>query len=232
MLQNSSTRDSITQIGETTNPLEIVDALNSYFANIGSKLASKIPPARIELDFSSKEDIPFLDLQHTTPEEVSKLLMEISDAKATGDDEIPVGFLKMCINTVSKVISHIINLSISTKIVQKRWKTAVVTPSYKDEDRTSMSNYRPISVLPVVSKVMERIVHNQVYSHLRRHSLLSEAQFEFRKYHSTSACILKLLNNIYFNMDRGMMTGVVFLDLKKAFDTVDHNIFAPKAEHI
>ena len=101
----------------------------------------------------------------------------------------------------------------------------------KDGDRNSTSNYRPISVLPVVSKVMERIVHDQVYEHIRLHSLLSEAQFRFRKYHSTSTCILKLLNNIYLNMDKGQLTGVVFLGLKKAFDTVDHEILLNNSEH-
>ena len=109
-----------------------------------------------------------------------------------------------------------------------KWKAAIVTPLYEDGDRGCASNYRPISVLPVASKIMERIVHNQVYDHLRQHSLLSEAQFGFRKYHSTTTCILKLLDHIYMNMDQGDLTGVVFLDLKKAFDTVDHSILINK----
>ena len=68
----------------------------------------------------------------------------------------------------------------------------------------------------------------QIYDHLSANNLLSEAQFGFRKHHSTSTCILKLLNDVYLNIDRGMMTGVVFLDLKKAFDTVDHEILLAK----
>ena len=107
-------------------------------------------------------------------------------------------------------------------------KTAIITPLYKEGDRNLASNYRPISVLPVISKVMERLIHDQVYDHIREHGLLSEAQFGFRKHHSTTTCILKLLDHIYLNMDKGMMTGVVFLDLKKAFDTVDHEILLHK----
>ena len=96
------------------------------------------------------------------------------------------------------------------------------------KDWDSTSNYRPNSVLPVISKIMERIIHDQVYEHLREHALLSEAQFRFRKYHSTATCILKLLSHIYSNMDIGALTGVVFLDLKKSFDTVDHIILLNK----
>ncbi len=224
ILRNSTKKDQITQIGESTDPVEIVNSINSFFANIGSELSERIAPSTLELNFDSIPNIPFLELELTTPEEVSKLLMSISDAKATGDDETPVRFLKMCIDTVSILLCYVINLSITTGVVPARWKTAVVTPLYKEGDRCSASNYLPISVLPVALKVMERIVHNQIYAHLRKYSLLSEAQFGFRKYHSTSTCILKLLNNIYLNMDKGMMTGVVFLDLKKAFDTVDHTI--------
>ena len=123
-----------------------------------------------------------------------KLLKAISDSKATGDDEVPVRFLKMNIELVSDIVCHITNISIRTQLVPTKWKTAIVTPIYKEGDRNTASNYRLISILPVVSKVMERIVHLQIYEHLREHSLLSEAQFGFRKYHSTTTCILKLLD--------------------------------------
>ena len=73
----------------------------------------------------------------------------------------------------------------------------------------------PKSILPAISKFMERVIHAQVQSHLNEHNLLSEAQFGFRKNHSTSTCILKLLDDIYYNMESGKLTGVVFLDLKR-----------------
>ena len=79
------------------------------------------------------------------------------------------------------------------------------------------NNYRPISILPAVSKILERVIHSQLYAHISNHGLLSPAQFGFRKHHSTATCILALLDKIFKNMDGNKLTGVVFLDLKKAF---------------
>ncbi len=104
----------------------------------------------------------------------------------------------------------------------------MMTPLYKENDRNEACNYRPISILPAVSKILERTIHNQLYTHITDNNLLSSAQFGFRKNHSTSTCILSLIDRIYKNMDANKLTGVVFLDLKKAFDTVDHNILLKK----
>ncbi len=181
LLQNSKPNNNITTINDKTDPLEIVTELNDFFSSIGTQLAQKIPLSNLELNFNSRPNIPFLELEHADVEEVSKLLMAISDSKATGEDEIPVRFLKLCLETVKPIITYIINLSIDTNKVPTKWKTAIITPLYKDGDRNSTSNYHPISVLPVISKIMERIVHNQIYDHLRKHTMLSEAQFGFRK---------------------------------------------------
>ena len=85
-----------------------------------------------------------------------------------------------------------------------------------------------ISILPALSKILERIVHSQLYEHIDKHNILSNAQFGFRKGHSTSSCILNLLDTVYKNVENNKLTGVIFLDLKKAFDTVDHNILLNK----
>ena len=126
------------------------------------------------------------------------------------------------------IISDIINLTIDTNEIPVGWKRALITPLFKEGDRNSAANYRPISILPAISKVMERIIHTQIHNHIPQHSLLLEAQFGFRKNPSTATCILKLTDIIYKNMDSGLLTGVVFLDLKKAFDTVNHEILLNK----
>ena len=228
LLQNTTKRDQINSIDNLTNLIDIVNALNDYFTNVGANLANRIPTSDLELNFDNNPNIPLLELVETTPEEVRELLLGISDSKATGEDEIPVPFLKMAIDTTSNIICYIINLSFRTLTVPDKWKVALIAPIYKDGDRNLPNNYRPISILPVISKVMEKIVHKQVYEHLCTNKLMSETQVGFRKHHSTSTCIFKLLDSIYLNINKGLMTGVVFLNLKRAFDTVYRDILLSK----
>ena len=137
-------------------------------------------------------------------------------------------FLKCNPVVIIPILTYIINLSLSTLKVPHGWKRAEVIPLFKDGSKTDPSNYRPISVLPAASKILEKCVHKQVYSYLTECEVLSKAQFGFRKVHSTTTCILNLLDYLYKCMDNGKLVGVVFLDLKKAFDTVDHDILLKK----
>ena len=95
------------------------------------------------------------------------------------------------------------------------WKIARVTPLLKAGNRSDMGNYRPISVLPIMGKVLERVVHDQLYSFLEDHNLLHPAQSGFRPAHSTITCTLSVLNDIYLGFDKKCVTGAVFLDLKR-----------------
>ena len=101
-------------------------------------------------------------------------------------------------------------------------KFSKIAPVYKSDERTIMDNYRPISVLPVISKVFERVVHNQRYDYLEANNMLSERQFGFCNKSSTQHAVTFFSVFIRTNMDKDLMTGAVFIDLQKAFDTVDH----------
>ena len=118
---------------------------------------------------------------------VLKLIQSIPLNKASGLHGISAKLLKEAGPIVSASLTYIINRSLTTGIFPNDWKVARVTPSYKDDVKTNPNNCRPISVLPIVSKLIERIVFNQLYAFLMRHDLLADAQSGFRPYHSTLA---------------------------------------------
>ena len=126
---------------------------------------------------------------------------------------------------------HIFNLSISTGLVPDQLKLAKVVPIYKSGDSDLCNNYRPISVLPVFSKIFERIIHKRLYNFLTRNSLLHSSQFGFRKNFSSYMAVLEAYNNIVSHLDKGEHTAGIFLDLSKAFDTISHDILITKLQH-
>lgn len=144
-----------------------------------------------------------------------KLLNKLS--KGAGLDKIPNRIICECSDLISPYITLIFNLSLSTGVFPDNWKSAKVTPIFKQGDKRNMNNYRPISVISAVAKVFERIV-NQLFSYLNEHNVLSNHQFGFRSLHSTMTTLLEATDNWALNIDRGLVNAVVFLDFQKAFD--------------
>ena len=131
---------------------------------------------------------------------------------------------------VVKPLTRILNESLSQGTVPSERKYAKIIPLYKKGMSTDMDNYRPISVLPVVSKVSERVVHHQLHSFLSEHKLLSPFQCGFRRNHSTEFPAIAFSDYIRSGVDLGLLTEAVFIDLRKAFDSVDHEILISKLE--
>ena len=122
----------------------------------------------------------------------------------------------------------IFNRSINTGIFPTDWKCSKVIPLFKKGERRDLNNYRPISIIPVVAKVFERIIYNQVYAFLVDNNLLTSSQSGFRSLHSTVTTLLEATNCWAYNIDSGNVNSVIFIDLKKAFDTVDHKVLLSK----
>ena len=131
---------------------------------------------------------------------------------------------------ISDSLKHIFNQAITLSLFPDDWKTARVIPLYKNGQRNVAENYRPISVLPAISKIMEKILYDQLYCYLSKFRLLSDGQFGFPKFHATATALLDCTNDGYVNLDKKMFNLVVQIDLKKAFDTVDHRILLRKLE--
>ena len=132
---------------------------------------------------------------------------------------------------VAPSLTDIFTKSILTGIYPTEWKLARVTPIFKKGSKSDINNYRPISVIPVVSKVLEKLVYDQLYHYLNDNKLLSSCQSGFRSLHSTITALLEATNSWSVNIDNGFLNGVVFIDLKKAFDTIDHEIILRKMSY-
>ena len=148
--------------------------------------------------------------------------MNLKRNKATGCDDLPASLIDDGANEIAGPLSLLLNRCLEIAIFPSSEKLSKVLPVYKSGDGTTMDNYRPISVPPVLSKVFERVVHTQLYDYLEGNNLLSKRQFDFRNKSSTQHAVTMFSDFIRANVDRGYMTGAVFLDLRKAFDTVDH----------
>ena len=159
------------------------------------------------------------------------MLKELKPRKATGIDGIPSRLLKDGADALATPLSAIFNLSIQQNVIPAEWKKAKVTPLHKSGAKDNPQNYRPISVLPVVSNVLERLIHKQLASYFDEHGLLCMSQSGFRRKHSPETAVTYFADEILMNMDKGEVTGSVFIDLAKAFDTVDHEILISKLKY-
>ena len=136
--------------------------------------------------------------------------------------------LKDAALVLTKPLTFIINLSLETGVVPSEWKVAKVIPLYKSGSQAEIDNYRPISILPTLSKILEKIVYKQLMAHFERHNLLFEYQFGFRPNRSTELAVTYFTDFIRKEADSGKATGAVFIDLTKAFDTISHSIMLSK----
>ena len=203
---------------------------NKFFSSIAKNLCSvfkdhtlpRILAPRVNNDFT---------LQEVSANFVRHELSKLKSSKATGLDKIPAKLLKDASSVIAKPITYLINLTISSGEIPSQWKEAKVTPIFKAGKKDDENNYRPISVLPLVSKVMERAVQVQLLAFFEINKVLSVYQSGFRKKHSTETAVVHLVDHILEHMDKQQLTGAAFIDLKKAFDLVDHKCLLHKLEH-
>ena len=214
-----------------TNPSDIVNKFNSYFTNVGSVLSSKIPQSNIScLYFMGQRNPNIFSFEAVKEIEVSSLIRDLDDS-AAGCDDLSSKVIKLGLDYILKPLTHIINCSLITGIVPSKLKIARVTPIFKNGSKHLFSNYRPISVLPVLSKVLEKIVHVQISNFLNDCNIINPNQFGFQEKKSTSSAVLKLTDYILSSIDDYNHVIGIFIDLAKAFDTVDHGILIKKLEH-
>ena len=212
---------------------KIVNEFNKYYVSVGSRLASSIqvPQNKCYQDFLPQPTRHTLKFKKVDQESVLKQLDSLKPKSSCGFDNISNKLLKYVKNEVVGAITLIINQCIEIGVFPDLLKIAKVTPIFKKGHKYLFENYRPVSVLPSVSKVFEKVIFKQLYDYFMTNKLLYSSQYGFRKYHSTELAILELTNRVIKEMDQNRIPINIYLDLSKAFDTLDHNILLNKLEY-
>ena len=222
----------ITEHKTLTKNSEIASAFNTYFTNIASTLKSELysqtnSTVRTTTDPQRRvtEDMKLIDC---SPIEISEIIKTFKN-KATSDTAVQA--LKHTNQIVSPIICNIITASFEQGIFPSELKLAKVIPLHKSGSRSELSNYRPISLLPLFSKIYEKAMHKRLYHHLEQNNSIFNAQFGFRAGHSCEHALLTAQNSILSTLNKKEVAVLLLIDFSKAFDMVDHKILLNKLEH-
>ena len=215
--------------GDIVPENQTANYINEFFIGIGPKLAASLNK---EWNYGGIEAEERIEDIIVTNEEIEELSEGINTNKASGLPNISTWVLKEAFLSKTNVIANIINASFEKCKCPDTWKIANVVPLQKDGNKQLVSNLRPVSLLPIQSKIIERIVHKRIFDHLQNNDLLCKEQGGFREGHSTVSTASYFINEIYKAINQKKYTLVAYLDIKKAFDTVNHNILLKKCKKL
>ena len=223
------------KIGSITydNPADISNGLASYFANVGLNYSNAITKSTVKItDYLKrlKKNEKSMFLAPTNKYEIEKLICNLPNKNSSGYDLINNKLLKLIKDEIAKPLEIIFNQSIACGIFPDKMKLAEIVPLYKNKSRTEPGNYRPISLLPTISKVLEKIMYKRTYKFLTENNQIYHSQYGFRVGHSCENAIGDLVSHVLKNQQQSKYTAALFLDLSKAFDTLNHELLLPKLE--
>ena len=213
------------------NDIKNCSIFKNNFSSLAQNLASKLPllpniftESNIASYYNNNavsKDLNF-QLLEMSPEKTSSILKGLNPSKAAGIDNLSGKFLKDGAHVLAQPISQLCNLSIKLNSFPRSCKIAKVKPLFEKGSQADPQNYRPISLLPLLSKIIERIVHDQTENFLSKNKILYRFQLGFRKNYSTNTCLGHLTDKITTGFEKGLFTGMILIDLQKVFDTIDH----------
>ena len=216
------------------DPQGIANGVNNFFVNVGPNTEKEIPltpPDRIAPVYYLKNRNQFnFIVAHISTEEILDIIKSLEN-KSTGPSSIPIKLLSLIPDLIVLPICRIINTSFTTGVFPDALKIVKVIPIHKGGSTQDMNNFRPISLLSIFDKIMEKLMHKRLYQFLEEHNILFENQFGFRKQKSTIHALIQITEQIKETIEKGKFGCGIFIDLKKAFDTVNHKILLTKLDH-
>jgi len=236
VVKNISLRNE-TNTGTLTDPKLISEAFNDYFVNIvedvtGSNSTTLSADITVNNNDKAIQDCikREFNFRFVDAKEVEKVINSLKNKNSLGHDDIPVKVIKISKHYLSKVLSHLINSSFVSGIFPKQLKKSKVISIHKKSDNKTKSNYRPISILPIISKIYEKIVSNQFTNYLEENRIFNNIQHGFRPGKSVITAAVSFIESIIESVDKGEYTTGIFMDLSKAFDSVSHPILIQKLQ--
>ena len=216
-----------------SDPSKIANSFNKYFSSIASKLQAEIhPPSQDFNSYLKNRNNNSFFIAPTDKKEVMNIIENINTSKATGPHSIPPYILSQVNQYIAQPIADLVNMSFQQGNYIDALKISNTIPIFKGKgSELNVSNYRPISLLSNINKIFEKLMYTRVYNFLNKHNCIYKKQFGFRQNHSTIHALIDLTEDIRQALDKNEFAVGVFIDLQKAFDTVDHKILLKKLDH-
>ena len=218
----------------TYTPKKIAENFGKFYSTVGQNPSATIPAGEKNIDHYLSQ-IPLSEksvvMKQTNQSEVGKLIKSLPNKMSSGHDEINNVMLKSLCSAISYPLQLVFNQSIATGIFPDKMKIAKVIPLYKGKQRDLVINYRPISLLMTISKLLEKVIYSRFYKFLEKKNTLFESQYGFCTKRSCEQAILELISHLLHAHNKNLHSIRVFLDLSKAFDTLNHEVLLKKLEH-